>query len=182
MAPMVSGRKTNRYVSRRAVSDARRRYRNIATRGPDSSLFASDGWHVLVEISTSPGYMPSKFSEELNKIYDESVVELIGESALGRMPHRTSSTDMGDVSAIMPAMQSYAGGASGRTHSNEFEITDWDLDVVVAGKALAFTAISLLSDDAKRGRKIADEFEAPFTIAEYLAALREFRQSESWSD
>jgi metal-dependent amidase/aminoacylase/carboxypeptidase family protein len=134
-----------------------------------------------VEISTSPGYMPSKFCEELNKIYDESVVELIGESALGRMPHRTSSTDMGDVSAIMPAMQSYAGGASGRTHSNEFEITDWDLDVVVAGKALAFTVMSLLSDDAKRGRKIIAEFEAPFTIAGYLAALREFRQRESWS-
>ena len=133
-----------------------------------------------VEISTSPGYMPSKFCEELNKIYDESVVELIGESALGRMPHRTSSTDMGDVSAIMPAMQSYAGGASGRTHSNEFEITDWDLDVVVAGKALAFTVMSLLSDDAKRGRKIIAEFEAPFTIAGYLAALREFRQRESW--
>ena len=94
------------------------------------------------------------------------------------MPHRASSTDMGDVSVLMPTMQSYAGGASGRTHSNEFEITDWELDVVEAGKALASTTISLLSDDAARARELIDDFDAPLTIPEYLATLREFRNVE----
>ncbi len=87
----------------------------------------------------------------------------------------------GDVSLLMPTMQSYAGGASGRTHSNEFEITDWELDVVETGKALANTAISLLSNEAALGRKIIDGFDAPLTIPEYLATLREFRRTETFS-
>ena len=136
---------------------------------------------ATVEISTSPGYMPSKFCEELNQTYDHAAVELVGESGSGRMPHRTSSTDMGDVSMIMPTMQSYVGGASGRTHSNEFEITDWGLDVIVAGKALAFTVISLLANEAKHGQKIVEQFDAPMTVPQYLETLRGFRRNESWS-
>jgi hypothetical protein len=78
----------------------------------------------------------------------------------------------------MPTMQSYAGGASGRTHSDEFEITDWELDVVEAGKALASTVISLLSDSAALGQGLIDDFDASLTIPEYLATLREFRREE----
>jgi amidohydrolase len=135
---------------------------------------------ATVEISTSPGYMPSKFDPALSDLYDEGVVELIGEGGVGRMPHRSSSTDMGDLSVLMPSMQSYAGGASGRTHSNEFEITDWELDVVEAGKALALTTISLLSDGAVRGQELIDDFEAQLSIPEYLAVLREFRREENF--
>jgi|LWDU01.1.fsa_nt_gi amidohydrolase len=135
---------------------------------------------ATVEISTSPGYMPSKFDPALCDLYDEGVIELLGDTATGRMPHRTSSTDMGDVSVLMPTMQSYAGGASGRTHSNGFEITDWELDVVDAGKALAAATISLLIDDASRGRKLIDDFEAPLTISEYLATLRGLQRFETF--
>lgn len=135
---------------------------------------------ATVEINTSPGYMPSKFDPALSDLYDESVVSLLGESATGRMPHRTSSTDMGDLSMIMPSMQSYTGGASGRTHSNEFEITDWDLDVIEAGKALASTVIDLLSNDGARANEIIEGFEAPLTIAEYLETLRSFRRIETF--
>lgn len=135
---------------------------------------------ATVEISTSPGYMPSKFDEALNEIYDESVTSLLGQQAAGRVPHRTSSTDMGDVSMIMPAMQSYVGGASGRTHSNEFEITDWELDVVDAGKALASTVIDLLSKNGTNARQIIDQFDAPLTIPEYLETLRGFQRTETF--
>ncbi len=133
-----------------------------------------------VEISTSPGYMPSKLSPALSEVYDEAVVELLGEAGVGRMPHRTSSTDMGDVSLLMPTMQSYAGGASGRTHSDEFEITDWELDVVEAGKALACTTVALLGNNADRAKEIVDGFDAPLTIPTYLATLRGFRRTETW--
>ena len=136
---------------------------------------------ATVEISTSPGYMPSDFDSSLSEIYDESVAAIIGEQGIGRVPHRTSSTDMGDISMIMPVMQSYAGGASGRSHSDEFEITDWELDVVEAGKALASTVIDLLSNDGERANEIVTNFTAPLSIASYLETLRSFRRTESFS-
>ena len=132
-----------------------------------------------IEISTSPGYMPSKFTPGLSELYDDVVRDLIGEAAVGRMPHRASSTDMGDVSLLMPTLHSYVGGASGRTHSDEFEITDWELDVVEAGKALAATAITLLGNNAMKAREIVDGFDAPLAIPEYLATLRGFRRTET---
>lgn len=135
---------------------------------------------AAVEISTSPGYMPSEFNPALNDLYDENVLALPRDVQIGRMPHRTSSTDMGDVSVLMPAMQSYTGSASGRSHSDEYEITDWELDVVEAGKALASTTISLLSDGGERARKLIDDFDAQLTIPEYLATLREFRNVEMY--
>ena len=135
---------------------------------------------ATVEISTSPGYMPSLFDPKLSDLYDESVISLLGESAVGRMPHRTSSTDMGDMSMIMPSMQSYAGGASGRTHSDEFEITDWDLDVITAGKALASTVIDLLANDGSRAKEIVESFEPHLTRTEYLETLRGFQRTEVW--
>ena len=82
---------------------------------------------------------------------------------------------------MMPTLHSYVSGASGRTHSNEFEITNWNLDVIDAGKALASTVIDLLSNNAVRGRKIIEDFDTPLTIPEYLAILRGFRRTETWS-
>ena len=133
-----------------------------------------------VEISTSPGYMPSKFDPAMSNIYDESVIELLGESATGRVPHRTSSTDMGDISMIMPTLHSYTSGVSGRSHSDEFEILDWELNVIDAGKALASTTIELLANDAMRGKKIVAQFEPLLTREKYLETLRGFQRTETW--
>ncbi|NQW16856.1 MAG: amidohydrolase [Chloroflexi bacterium] len=136
---------------------------------------------ATVEISTSPGYLPAKFHEGLGELYDEVVTDLIGKSGVGRMPHRTSSTDMGDVSQIMPTIHPYVGGARGRNHSDDFDITDWDLDVIDAGKAMANTTIELLGNGAVRGREIADNFDAPLSISEYLAVVRGYQATEKWS-
>ena len=134
-----------------------------------------------VEISTSPGYLPAKFHEGFGELYDEVVTDLIGESGVGRMPHRTSSTDMGDVAQIMPAIHPYAGGARGRNHSDEFDITDWSLDVIQAGKAMANTTIELLSNEGARAREIIDGFDAPLSISEYLTTVRRYQSTETWS-
>lgn len=135
---------------------------------------------ATVEISTSPGYMPSKFDPAMSDIYDESVIEILGESATGRVPHRTSSTDMGDISMIMPTLHSYTSGVSGRSHSDEFEILDWELNVIDAGKALASTTIDLLAKGATRGKKIVDQFDVVLTKEQYLETLRSFQRTETW--
>ncbi|MBT3996428.1 MAG: amidohydrolase [Chloroflexi bacterium] len=136
---------------------------------------------ATVEISTSPGYMPSLFDPALGDLYEKSVVELLGESATGRVPHRTSSTDMGDISMMMPTLHAYASGASGRTHSDEFEITDWQLDVIDAGKAMVSTVIDLLANDGTSAKDIIANFDARLSQEKYLETLRGFQRTETWN-
>ncbi|MDP3064605.1 MAG: amidohydrolase, partial [Chloroflexota bacterium] len=53
-------------------------------------------------IVTIPGYMPIKTDSNFGAIYKENAIALVGESGFGEGRHRTGSTDMGDVSTIMP--------------------------------------------------------------------------------
>ena len=136
---------------------------------------------ATIEISTSPGYMPSLFDPALGDLYKKTVIELFGESATGTVPHRTSSTDMGDISMMMPTLHAYASGASGRTHSDEFEITDWQLDVIDAGKAMVSTVIDLLANDGTSAKDIIANFDARLSQEKYLETLRGFQRTETWN-
>jgi len=82
---------------------------------------------------------------------------------------------------MMPTLHAYASGASGRTHSDEFEITDWQLDVIDAGKAMASTVIDLLADDGINANDIIANFEAQLSQEKYLETLRGFQRSETWN-
>ena len=62
--------------------------------------------------------------------------------------HRSGSTDMGDLSQIMPAIHPYAGGARGQGHGSDYEIVDYETAAVVPAKAMAMTVIDLLADGA----------------------------------
>ena len=83
-------------------------------------------------------------------------MELSGK-VLGNFGHRGSSTDMGDVSMLMPALHAYSGGFAGSPHGADFVVEDPVLAYVEGAKLLAMDVISLLGDDAKKGKEIAAE-------------------------
>ena len=66
-----------------------------------------------VEITTIPGYLPLRQDKTMNEMYRANAVSLVGESNMGVRHHGTGSTDMGDVSQLMPAIHPYVGGATG---------------------------------------------------------------------
>ena len=69
-------------------------------------------------------------------------------------PHGTGSTDMGDLSHIMPALHPSMAGGYGDVHSREWHIANPDEGYLAPAKALALTAIDLLSDEAAEARRI----------------------------
>ena len=82
----------------------------------------------------------------------------------------SGSTDMGDLSCIMPVVHPYAGGAVGRPHGNDYEIKDPIAACVASAKLQLGMLLILLSDSAKRAKKIIDEFKPQFASKEeYLA-------------
>ena len=68
---------------------------------------------------------------------------------MGHVAHRTGSTDMGDISQIMPAIHPYVGGATGLGHGADYVVQDYQLAVITAAKAMAATVVDLLADGAR---------------------------------
>ena len=113
-----------------------------------------------------------KQNKALADIFRANSVSLVGEENVGHVEHRTGSTDMGDVSQIMPAIHPYVGGATGLGHGSDYVIKDYNLSVITAAKALAATVVDLLCDGAKQGGKVLSGHKPAMTKSEYLATLR----------
>lgn len=107
-----------------------------------------------VAINNLGGYMPFKGCPELDAIHAENLKNLNG-GTLGNCGHRGSSTDMGDVSMLIPALHAYSGGFAGSPHAKDFLMTDPEKAVIDGAKLLAMDAVTLLANDAGIGRMIA---------------------------
>ena len=80
-----------------------------------------------VNIQTLPGYLPLRQDKGLAQVFEANAISLVGADDLGRSAHRTGSTDMGDVSQLMPAIHPYVGGASGLGHGADYIVQDYHL-------------------------------------------------------
>ena len=107
-----------------------------------------------VEINNLGGYMPYQSCAKLNAVHADNLQELCG-GVLTNFGHRGSSTDMGDVSMLMPALHAYSGGFSGSPHAKDFVAVDPEKAYIQGAKLLAMDAITLLSNDAAAAREIA---------------------------
>ena len=77
----------------------------------------------------------------------------------------TGSTDMGDLSRIMPTVQPYAGGVTGTFHGNNFYVTDPDRACVDAAKWQLAMAKLLLENGAACAKQIISDFNPEFPSA-----------------
>lgn len=125
-----------------------------------------------VQITTIPGYMPLTHDENLVGLISANAAQLVGKDQVGRTGHRTGSTDVGDMSLIMPVVHPHADGAVGTGHGADYQIVDFDNAVINAAKAMAMTAIDLLANDAAEARRVKGAFQPRFTRDEYLAFVR----------
>jgi amidohydrolase len=131
-----------------------------------------------VEITTLPGYMPLTNNPALGQVFRRSAEALVGADRYVTQGHRTGSTDMGDVSQIMPAVQGYMSGASGAGHGADYMITDPRFAYLAQAQVLAMTAIDLLYGDAAVAQGVLQDYKAPMTRAEYLAFQRGINKTE----
>jgi amidohydrolase len=125
-----------------------------------------------VEITTLPGYLPLAHDPNLVAMFRANAVELVGASGVRDKGHGGGSTDMGDISQILPTIHPYAGGASGAGHGADYRIDDYSRAVTNPAKALAMTVIDLLADDAREAKRVKAEFKGHMSRDEYLGYLR----------
>src|SRR5213593_163710 len=130
-----------------------------------------------VEIETLPGYMPMRCDDAMAAHFKRTMARLVGEEHYRQIGHRTGSTDMGDLSQVMPILHPYIGGARGSGHSADFQIEDRALAYVVPAKALAAMAIDMLADGAAGAREVVGALP-PMTRAQYLSFQRGIARRE----
>lgn len=126
-----------------------------------------------IEIIDIPGYAP---------LYnDKNMLALAADAAEKAIPHRefghrdamsSGSTDMGDLSCIMPVIHPYCGGATGTSHGSDYYITDPEAACVDSAKWQLGMLYLLLENGGERAKKVISEFKGLFSSKEeYLAYL-----------
>ncbi len=120
-----------------------------------------------VEIIDIPGYAPFVNDENMKEMCLKAAAEILPHTVLKSSPEMsTGSTDIGDLSRIMPTVQPYIGGAKGTGHGNDYYIVDPDRACVDAAKWQLAMAKLLLEDGAALAKKIIAEFKPEFPSKE----------------
>jgi len=131
-----------------------------------------------VEIETLPGPMPLLCDRTMASLFERAAKGLVGQEHYRDIPHRSGSTDMGDVSQVIPVLHPYMGGAEGPGHAATFAIVDKQLGYVLPAKALAAMVVDLLADGAAGAREVVAKAKPPMTRAGYLVFQRSMARRE----
>lgn len=124
-----------------------------------------------VNIVTMPGYLPMINNGPMMELMKDNAAHIVGEQNL--MTHvptrnRGGSTDMGDLSHIMPVVHPYTTAASGSGHGIDYVIDDYVQAVVNPAKAMAMTVIDLLTGQGERAKEILETSPPKMTKQAYL--------------
>ena len=118
-----------------------------------------------------PGYLPMRDHPDMNNLLRSNSEPLFGTEQVRQRVHMTASTDMGDVSHLMPVIHPWVGCIEGVLHSAEYNITVPDVAYIKTAQALAMTIVDLLYDEAQVAEEILEHFEAPLTKETYIELL-----------
>lgn len=124
-----------------------------------------------MKVEVVPGMYPLKTDSELFEIYKKNAENYVEENKFINVPIMYASTDLGDVSQIMPVLYPMAGGVDGVGHGTDFRVVDFENAVLIPAKAMANTIIDLLLEDGKKCKEIVENYDPIFTKEEYIASL-----------
>ena len=129
-----------------------------------------------VEIETTPGYMPLRSNDILRKTYERNLQRLHPEAVLRNSGHRPSSTDMGDLSCVIPTLHAYSSGVEGKFHSCEFHVVDPVAACIEPAKIVAMSVVDLMSME-----KIESRYDF-MSKKDYLENLASFATKKCFKD
>ena len=128
-----------------------------------------------VEVQVIAGYHALNQDSTLRNLFVSNAELILGRdsiSVVGDMQTHGGSTDMGDLSSIMPAIHPYANSASGVGHGHDYLIEDYDLAVVAPAKVMTATVLELLGNGAQLARETLDKHKPAMSVDRYVSIQR----------
>ena len=98
-----------------------------------------------VDIRDIPGYLPMKQNAAMSQLFEKNAKEIAPELSVEHGHVFCGSTDMGDLSYLIPVIQPTITGFAGAAHSKDFRITDKIQAYILPAKLMAATVIDLLA-------------------------------------
>lgn len=126
------------------------------------------------DIHDLAGYLPMKPDENFRTVLRANAQKIFGAEFVTEGEHAAGSTDMGDVSHLMPVVHPWVGCVSGVLHGANYRLTDEKTAFTKTPQVLAGTIVDLLWDDAAEAERICAEHKPELTKAEYLEYMRSF--------
>lgn len=149
-----------------AICEANKRV-NRALCGAALSLGAN------VEIQDTSGYAPLRNAKEMIELTQEAARDVCGFEMWRSASIGSGSTDMGDLSGIMPVVHPYMSGASGAGHGKDYRIADPEKACVDSAKLQVAMLCLLLEKNGARAEKIIQGFKPKFKSKESYFAYVE---------
>lgn len=126
------------------------------------------------DIHDLAGYLPMKPDENFRAVLRANAQKIFGAEFVTEGEHAAGSTDMGDVSHLMPVVHPWVGCVSGVLHGANYRLTDEKTAFTKTPQVLASTIVDLLWDDATEAERICAAHKPELTKAEYLEYMRSF--------
>lgn len=134
-----------------------------------------------VEIVQLPGYLPIDTNRQMDALFMQNAAALVGEKNVvdaSAIPAGGGSSDVGDLSLVIPTIQPVAGGFSGTAHAMDFLVCDEEMAYINPAKMMACTVVDLLCDGAEAACQVKAEYKPTYTKETYLAFWREFVKAQ----
>ena len=132
-----------------------------------------------IDIETAAGYMPQYDDRGMEDLYYNAVAELApGEKNNGSFFH-FGSTDMGELSTIMPTLHGYVQGMKGTAHGVDYVPENKELLYLLNTKIILSIIVDLLADDAKVAKDVAARRDGKLSIGEYIKLADSFNSKFS---
>lgn len=131
---------------------------------------ASLGAQIIVK--SKPGNLPLHSDDNLNRLCRQVIEEIFGEGQIIQGGWDTQSSDVGDLSTLMPVIQPLTMGAGGNQHGEDYFIEDREKAVINPAKVMACMIYELLKNDAACATSVRAQYKPIYATKEdYFKAI-----------
>lgn len=131
-----------------------------------------------VTVSDKPGNLPFKSDTVMTARLRTIITDIFGEGVIADAGWDTQSSDVGDLSSLMPVIQHLCMGASGTQHGDDYFITDRQKAVYNPATVMLCLIFDLLDNNGLLAQKVIREYKPLYPTKEaYFKAIDQINQT-----
>ena len=139
-----------------------------------------------VHLEDIPGYHSIRYNKDLIPIMQEAMGAVLDKVICEPDTIRGGCSDVGDLSSVMPVIHPYVSGASGKSHGNDYFVTDPDTACVDSAKVQLCFLKLLLENGGERAKKVLQNFQPVYpsidAYFQYMDSLNIDVQAVTYED